>query len=111
MTADVAVALVARASVVAMAAKAGKVTERHRLQLLRDVLAFAPRDPGWVAAALAFEDRVSAEPEAAGQALHDWALGPGQPETTAARLEATLARLSAEAGDHFAWMDRRDIGG
>lgn len=87
------------------------MTERHRLALLRDVLTFAAADPGWSAAALAFENRVSAEPEAAGQALHDWALGPGQPETTAARLEATLARLSAEAGDHFAWMDRRDIGG
>lgn len=111
MTNDVAVALVARACATAMAAKARMVTERHHLQLYRDVLTFAARDPGWVAAVLAFEARVSAEPELAGQGLHDWALGPGQPETTAARLEETLGRISADAGDHFAWMDRRDING
>lgn len=111
MTGDVAVALVARACTVAMAAKCGKVTERHRLLLLHDVLAFAARDPGWVAAALAFEGRVSAEPEGAGVQLHDWALGPGQPEATAQRVEETLAALDVEATDHFGWMDRVDING
>lgn len=91
-----AIALTARACAVAMAAKAGAVTDRHRLQLLRDVLAFAPRDPGWVAAVLVFEDRVGRDPAGAGALLHDWALGPGQPQTAAGGLEAALARIAAE---------------
>lgn len=111
MRGDVAVALVPRACLVAMAAKCGKITERHRLLFLHDVLTFAACDPGWVAAALAFEGRVSAEPEAAGARLHDWALGPGQPEATAQRVEETLAALEGEATDHFGWRDRADING
>lgn len=111
MTRDVAVALVSRACLVAMAAKCGKITERHRLLLLQDVLAFAAHDPGWVAAVLAFEASVSADPKGAGARLHDWALGPGQPAATAQRVEETLAALEGEAADHFAWMNRVDING
>lgn len=111
MTRDVAVALALRATHVAMAAKCGEVTERHRLLLLHDVLSFAARDPGWVAAVLAFEASVSADPKGAGALLHEFVLGPGQPETTAKRVEATLGGIAAEPTDHFSWMDRKDING
>ena len=58
----------------ALAAKAGRWTERGTVELLTAALRDHAADAAVTGAALAYADAVRARPQAAGAALHDWLL-------------------------------------
>lgn len=109
---DPLLALGLRATACAMKAKAGRLSDRDVIALMRDALAHAGGREDWREALLRFEADRHADPVGAGEVLHDWLIDHVEAlRDGVVRLGSTLAGLEDVAVRHHPWMDRVDING
>lgn len=102
-----------RLTKVSMAAKAGQLGLRDRLNLLTDALSFFRDDDEVCAAVLAFNGLCQRDMVAAGHALSAFLqefIGPERFERGIA-TEAALYKAEAAGPDMYSWQERADING
>ncbi len=102
-----------RLTKVSMAAKAGQLGLRDRLNLLTDALAFFREDDEVCAAVLVFNNLCQRDQVAAGEQLGAFLqsyIGPAR-FARAIATEAALHAAEAAGPDMYAWQQRADING